>query len=118
MGAAFATGFGIVTALVAIAHLVAGVGIFRRGQWARILGLVMGGLGVLFGGLLLLIIVIGMVGGFPISDASLSTSGLTREQLEQAMRVGLIFGLVVVGVGFGAYLFTVIALARNGRAFD
>ena len=113
----FATVFGIVTVALALAHLASGIGIFRRGGWARILGLVMGGLGVLFGGLFLIIFLIGIIGGFPITDASLSTSGLTREQFEQTMRIGLIFGGVVVGVVFAAYLFTLIALGRNGRAF-
>ena len=35
-GRAFALGFGIVALFVALCHLAAGVGIFRRATWARL----------------------------------------------------------------------------------
>jgi hypothetical protein len=112
---AFVTGFGIVALVFALAHLASGVGVFRRASWARIVGMVLSGLGVLFAGLILVVTLIAAMGGMPVTNVS--SSNLTPEQMEQAMRAGAIIGVVIFGVGFLAYLFTLVALIRNGRAF-
>jgi hypothetical protein len=109
-------GFGIVAAVIALGHLASGAGIFRRATWARIIGLVMAGLGLLFTGLLTLVFVGALAGGLPVTGFS-TDSGLTPQQMEQALRIGSIFGLLIFGVALLAYLFTLVALIRNGRAF-
>jgi hypothetical protein len=38
--------------------------------------------------------------------------------MDQALRIGSIFGLVIFGGALLAYLFTLVALIRNGRAFS
>jgi hypothetical protein len=113
----FGVGLGIVAGVIAVGHLASGAGIFRRATWARIIGLVMAGLGVLFTGLLTLVLVAAVAGGLPVTTFSNDT-GLTPAQMEQALRVGSIFGLVIFGVGLLAYLFALVALIRNGRAFS
>ena len=78
--------------------------------------MVLSGLGVLFAGLILVVTLIAAMGGMPVTNVG--GSNLTPEQMEQAMRAGAIIGVVIFGVGFLAYLFTLVALIRNGRAFD
>lgn len=111
----FGVGLGIVAGVIALGHLASGAGIFRRAGWARVIGMVVAGLGVLFTGLLSLVFIAAVSGGVPVT--SFGNSGLTPEQVSQAMRVGAILGLVIFGVGLLAYLFTLVALIRNGRAF-
>lgn len=108
-------GFGVVAGLVALGHLGAGVGIFRRATWARVLGMVLAGLGIVLTGLMSVAFLIAVSGGLPVT--TVTNSGLTPEQMEQAMRIGAIFGLVVFGASLLGYLFTLVALIRNGRFF-
>jgi hypothetical protein len=111
----FGVGLGAVAGVIALGHLASGAGIFRRARWARIVGMVMAGLGILFTGLLSLVFIAAVAGGLPIT--TLNNSGLSQQEMEQALRIGAIFGLVIFGAGLLAYLFTLVALIRNGRAF-
>jgi hypothetical protein len=108
-------GLGVVAGVIALGHLASGAGIFRRASWARIIGLVVAGLGILFTGLMSLLFIAAVAGGLPVT--TLSNSGLSQQEMEQALRIGAIFGLVIFGAGLLAYLFTLVALLRNGRAF-
>jgi len=114
-GRVFAFAFGAVALIVAICHLAAGVGIFRRGTWARVLGMVMAGLGLIFSGLFFVLMLSVLIGGLPV--ASVGSSGMTPEEVESAMRAGIGVFVVIVGACLAAYLFTLVALIRNGRVF-
>ena len=111
----FGVGLGVVAGVIALGHLASGAGIFRRARWARIVGMVVAGLGILFTGLLSLVFIAAVAGGLPMT--TLNGSGLSQQEMEQALRIGAIFGLVIFGAGLLAYLFTLVALIRNGRAF-
>jgi hypothetical protein len=108
-------GLGVVAGVIALGHLASGAGIFRRASWARIIGLVVAGLGILFTGLMTLVFVAAVAGGLPVT--TLNNTGLSPQEMEQAVRIGAIFGLVIFGAALLAYLFTLVALIRNGRAF-
>jgi hypothetical protein len=108
-------GLGVVAGVIALGHLASGAGIFRRASWARAIGMVVAGLGILFTGLLSLVFIAAVAGGLPVT--TVTGSGLSQQEMEQALRIGAIFGLVVFGAGLLAYLFTLVALIRNGRAF-
>lgn len=115
-GRVFAFAFGGVALIVALCHLAAGVGIFRRGTWARVLGMVMAGLGLIFSGLFFVLMLSVLIGGLPVAT-NVQTSGMTPEEVEQAMRAGIGVFVVIVGACLAAYLFTLVALIRNGRVF-
>ncbi len=108
-------GLGVVAGVIALGHLASGAGIFRRASWARVIGLVVAGLGILFTGLMTLVFVAAVAGGLPMT--TLNNTGLSPQEMEQAVRIGAIFGLVIFGAALLAYLFTLVALIRNGRAF-
>jgi hypothetical protein len=108
-------GLGVVAGFIALGHLASGAGIFRRASWARVIGLVVAGLGILFTGLMTLVFVAAVAGGLPVT--TLNNTGLSPQEMEQAVRIGAIFGLVIFGAALLAYLFTLVALIRNGRAF-
>jgi len=108
-------GLGVVAGVIALGHLASGAGIFRRASWARVIGLVVAGLGILFTGLMTLVFVAAVAGGLPVT--TLNNTGLSPQEMEQAVRIGAIFGLVIFGAALLAYLFTLVALIRNGRAF-
>jgi hypothetical protein len=112
----FVTVVGIVAAVIAVGHLASGVGIFRRATWARVIGMVLAGLGILFTGLIALVSLVAVTGQLPVTNVT--TSGLTPEQMQQAVRAGAIIGLVIFVVALLAYLFSLVALIRNGRAFS
>ena len=108
-------GLGVVAGVIALGHLASGAGIFRRASWARVIGLVVAGLGILFTGLMTLVFVAAVAGGLPVT--TLNNTGLSPQEMQQAVRIGAIFGLVIFGAALVAYLFTLVALIRNGRAF-
>jgi hypothetical protein len=108
-------GLGVVAGVIALGHLASGAGIFRRASWARVIGLVVAGLGILFTGLMTLVFVAAVAGGLPMT--TLNNTGLSPQEMEQAVRIGAIFGLVIFGAALLAYLCTLVALIRNGRAF-
>jgi hypothetical protein len=108
-------GLGIGALLVAVAHLVAGIGVLRRRGWGRILGIVVSILGVLFLGLGLLGSLLAM--GMPISDASLQGAGMTAEQYRSM--IGVTFAILagLMAIGLGIYIFILVVLATRGSAF-
>jgi hypothetical protein len=108
-------GLGIGALLVAVAHLVAGIGVLRRRGWGRILGIVVSILGVLFLGLGLLGSLLAM--GMPISDASLEGAGMTAEQYRSM--IGVTFAILagLMAIGLGIYIFILVVLATRGSAF-
>jgi hypothetical protein len=93
--------------LVSLAHGAAGIGVIGRRGWARIAGLVLGGLGL---ALNLLGAVVALIG---LGDAHIVTqNGLTYDPAAAAL-VG-----VVICVAFAvAYGFVVLTLARRGADF-
>jgi hypothetical protein len=116
LGAVMATAFGVVAGVVAIGHIASGIGVLRRAGWGRVLGMVFAGLGLLFTGLLAMLSAVLLVAQLPAT--TIAESGLTAEQYTQVTRMGGIIGLVIFGICALAYLFTLIALIRGGRAFD
>ena len=114
-GRAFVIGFGVIALLVAICHIAAGVGIFRRAGWARVLGMVMAGLGILFTALFGVVMLTVLIGGIPMT--TVPNTQLSPEEIDRAARAGLVVFLVIVAVCLLAYLFSMVALIRNGRAF-
>lgn len=97
---------------VAIAHLLAGVGILRRRGWARILGVVLGTLGAGGWGLVLLSAIFGAFQSFP----AVSTT-LTPAEIRATVRVGLIFVQAFAAVGLVASIFVAEVLGRRRAAF-
>ena len=61
-------GLGVFALLVAIAHGAAGIGVIGRRGWARITGLVLGGLGLTLNLLGLALSVIGLAGARPVTE--------------------------------------------------
>lgn len=107
---------GIGGLVVAGAHMAAGVGIIRRADWARIVGMVVAVLAILVSLLFLLLIVV--AGTQP--PGSLSGAGLTEVELEQlraAAGIGLVFAVGLFGTALLAYGFVLVALIRRGSAF-
>ena len=96
-------------------HIAAGVGIFRRAGWARVLGMVMAGLGILFTALFGVVMLTVLTGGIPMT--TVPNTQLSPEEIDRAARAGLVVFLVIVAVCLLAYLFSMVALIRNGRAF-
>jgi hypothetical protein len=116
LGRAFITGFAVVAGVVALGHLASGIGILRRAGWGRLFGMIFAGLGLLFTGLLALGALVLMTAQLPA--ATITESGMTPEQFAQFTRLAGGIGAGMFGVMALAYLFTLIALIRNGRAFD
>jgi hypothetical protein len=108
-------GVGGIGLALAVAHLVAGIGVLRRRGWARILGLVLSVLGVVVWGLALVGSVV--VAVQPIPAGYLENSGLTIEEYRSFTRIGTVVGLVITTVALAAYLFILVVLARRGREF-
>jgi hypothetical protein len=107
--------FGGVALAIALGHLLSGIGVLRRRGWARILGLVMSVLGVLFWLLLLVSSVLAATQAVPAGY--LENSGLTVEEYRSIARAGWIFGMAFSGVGLAGYLFVLVVLIRKGREF-
>ena len=94
------SGAGIIVLVYGVLEFISGLGIFARKNWARMLGIVLSILPLLFG-------ILGLVGAVSAPAANdLDPTG-------QARQGGLIFSIVLVL----AYGFTIIALARGGNAF-
>jgi hypothetical protein len=116
MTSGFAVAFGVAGVVAAAAHIGAGVGILRRAGWARIIGMVLAVLLILVSALFLIVMVIAMTQ--PASSGTLAGSGMTAEQYRQLMgSVGAVI-VGIFGVSLVAYLFVLVALIRNGRAFS
>ena len=115
MGRTFVIVIGAVLLVIAVAHLVSGIGVLRRRGWARIVGLVMAVLGLLVWALALLGNVVAATQTIPAGY--LADSGLTVEQYRALIGVTWIFGVAISGVALAAYLFILVVLIRRGREF-
>jgi len=108
--------FGGVALAMGLAHLLSGIGVLRRRGWARILGLVMGVLGVL---LWLLVLASSVLAATqPIPAGYLQDSGLTIEEYRQIAGAGWIIGIAFAAIGLAAYTYVVVVLIRRGREFS
>lgn len=115
MGRTFVVVIGAVLLVLAVAHLVSGIGVLRRRGWARIVGLVMAVLGLLVWALALLGNVVAATQTIPAGY--LTDSGLTVEQYRALVGVTWIFGVSISAVALAAYLFVLVVLIRRGREF-
>lgn len=100
-------GLGVFALLVALAHGAAGIGVIGRRSWARIAGLVLGGLGLTLNLLGLALSVIGLASARPVTQ-----NGITFDPAPS-----FLVGVVVLLVFAAAYGFVVVALARRGADF-
>jgi len=100
-------GMAVFTLVVAIGHGAAGIGVLGGRGWARITGLVLGGLGLALNLIGLVVVLIGLADAHPITQ-----NGITVDPLPS-----LIVTVVVLGAFAIAYGFVVFALARRGADF-
>jgi hypothetical protein len=112
----FILGLGVGALLVALAHLLAGIGVLRRRGWGRILGLVVAILGILFLGL-------GLLGSLvaisqPFNEASIQARGMTAEQARSMLGITLAIMAGLMAIGLAIYIFIVVVLATGGSAFE
>ena len=107
--------FGGVALGLGIAHLLSGIGVLRRRGWARILGLVMSLLGVLFW--LLVLVSSALAATQPIPAGYLQDSGLTVEEYRSIAGAGWIVGIAFAAIGLAANGYVVVVLIRRGREF-
>lgn len=115
MGRTFAVVIGAVLLVIAVAHLASGIGVLRRRGWARIVGLVLGVIGVLVWTLGLLGNVVAATQTIPVGY--LADSGLTAEQYRALVGVTWVFGMAISGIALLGYLFILVVLIRRGREF-
>jgi hypothetical protein len=115
VGRTFIFVFGGIALAIGLAHLLSGIGVLRRRGWARILGLVMGVLGILVWALILVSTL--AASGQPVSAEYLADRGLTLEQYQAVVRTGWIVGVSLSGIALAAYTFVTVALIRQGREF-
>jgi hypothetical protein len=107
--------FGGVTLGLGLAHLLSGIGVLRRRGWARILGLVMSVLGVLFWVLVLASSALAAIQ--PIPAGALESSGLTLEEYRSIAGAGWIVGMAFAAIGLAANGYVLVVLIRRGREF-
>ena len=98
-----------------LAHLLSGIGVLRRRGWARILGLVMSVLGVLFW--VLVLASSALAATQPIPAGYLQDSGLTAEEYRSIAGAGWIVGMALAAIGLAANGYVVVVLIRRGREF-
>jgi hypothetical protein len=115
VGRTFILVFGGVALALALAHLLSGIGVLRRRGWARILGLVMSVLGVLFW--LLLLVSSGLAALQPVPAGYLQDSGLTVEEYRAIAGAGWIIGMAFAAIGLATYAYVLVVLIRRGREF-
>jgi len=96
---------------IAVAHLLAGIGVLRRRGWARVLGALLSVLTVGLWGLVLLSTIVVAVPPIP------SDSTLTPSEYQAVMRVGFNFVRAFAIVGLAASAFGMEVLIRRGREF-
>jgi hypothetical protein len=107
--------FGGVALGLGLAHLLSGIGVLRRRGWARILGLVMSVIGVLFW--VLVLASSALAATQPIPAGYLQDSGLTVEEYRSIAGAGWIVGMAVAAIGLAANGYVVVVLIRRGREF-
>lgn len=115
LGRTFIFVFGGVALAIGLAHLVSGIGVLRRRGWARILGLVMSILGVLFWVLVLASSALAAVQ--PIPAGYLQDNGLTAEQYRAFAGAGWIIGMAFAAIGLAANTYILVVLVRRGSEF-
>jgi hypothetical protein len=108
--------FGVVALAIGLAHLLSGIGVLRRRGWARIVGLVMSVLGLLFWVLVLASSALAAIQ--PIPAGYLESSGLTVEEYRSIAGAGWIIGMAFAAIGLLANGYVVAVLIRRGREFD
>jgi hypothetical protein len=107
--------FGGVALAIGLAHLLSGIGVLRRRGWARILGLVMTVLGVLFW--VLVLASSALAATQPIPAGYLQDSGLTVQEYRSIAGSGWIVGMALAAIGLAANGYVVVVLIRRGREF-
>jgi hypothetical protein len=109
---------GLITILWAAAHTVAGAWILKGSGWARIVGIVLSVIGLLFG----LLGIVGTIASIPGTEAMMNDPafrdlyvGMTADEvIMQSIISTVVFVLPFVI----AYIVVVVALIRNGSYFD
>jgi hypothetical protein len=105
---------GGIVLVFAVLHFVAGIGVLKRRNWARIIGLVMAGLAIVLTGVWLLLTLLA-VGSQPIPG---SVPGMSPEAVESMMRTTMIVVVVIGVVVLAAYGYAFFALISRGRDFS
>jgi hypothetical protein len=102
---------------VAGGHLAAGWGVLQRLSWARVLGLVVSGVGlvVFVVGILATMVWVGTLPDFRESDRIPEWfTNWIRDAMTAGVTMGVVIGLVVAA----AYAFVLVVLARADDVFD
>ena len=108
--------FGVIALVVALAHLLGGIGALKRWGWARILGIVTSVIGVL---IWLLVLVSNLVAATQrIPAGYLDNSGLTVEEYRRLVGAGAVVGIIFAAVALAAYTFVLVVLIRRGSEFS
>jgi len=100
-------GFVGVTLVIAVLHTLGGIGVLARREWGRIVGFVVGGLGILANAIGLVVILVNL--------------GTARTQIQGGVEInpvpGLAFSAFLFAAFGAAYLFVIVALAMRGAEF-
>ena len=115
MGVVFMVAFAVVGALLAAAHVAAGIGVLKRRGWARILGLVVSGLAVVVLILWLAGSVISMSMPFPNSFGTVP--GFDEQWYRSMQATMLGFGIGFTALIAAPYVFVIAVLIRRGDVF-
>ena len=115
MGRTFVVVIGAVLLVIAVAHLVSGIGVLQATRLGADRGARHGVLGLLVWALALLGNVVAATQTIPAGY--LTDSGLTVEQYRALVGVTWIFGVSISAVALAAYLFILVVLIRRGREF-
>lgn len=116
MAQAFFYVFAGIVLAAAVAHLAAGIGVLKRRNWARILGMVLAGLGIVLTGATAALSLLSA--GQPLPPSMQDATGVTQEQYAAMMTGGLIFGIVISIVVLLAYGYVFFLLLARGREFS
>ena len=116
MGLVCMVGIAVVGALLAAAHLAAGIGVLKRRSWARILGLVVSGVAVVV--LLLWLASAVFSISMPFPDSFGTVPGFD-EQWYRSMRATMLgFGIGFTALIGAPYIFVMAVLIRRGDVFE
>jgi len=116
MGVAFMVAFAVVGALLAAAHLAAGIGVLKRRSWARILGLVVSGLAVVVLLLWLAGAVLSM--SMPFPDSFGTVPGFDEQWYRSMQATMLGFGIGFTALIAAPYVLVIAVLIRRGDVFE
>lgn len=115
MAQAFIFVFGGIALVMALAHLVAGIGVLKRRNWARITGLVLAGIGIVLLGISIGTSLLTM--SQPIPTGAEIPTGMSREAYEDMVRGTVVIGLVITGLFLAAYGLIFFVLLARGHEF-